>query len=75
MRPRRSTAMLHTTSAGAGIRQHAEVGHMPVARAAIVALYWHIGETTIRLANSIPASRIGVNSALVIDAETRLTWR
>jgi hypothetical protein len=27
------------------------------------------------LANSISASRIGVNSALVIDAETRLTWR
>src|SRR4051794_32250866 len=29
-----------------------------------LALYWHIGETTIRLASSSPASRIGENKAL-----------
>src|SRR5262249_9042420 len=36
------------------------------------ALYWHIGETTIRLGSSRSASRIGVNRALVMSHAARL---
>jgi hypothetical protein len=31
-----------------------------------LALYWHIGETTMRLASSRSASLIGVNKTLVM---------
>ena len=51
---------------GAGIRQHAQMGHVPVVGDAVIALYWHIGETAMRLASWRSASFIGENRALVM---------
>src|SRR5215510_3859128 len=68
MRPRRSTPVASTTTSEAP-----EFASMP--RCVMchglgtpsLALYWHIGATTMRLASSRPLILYGENSALVIS--------
>ena len=65
MRPCRSTWVASTiTKCSAGMRHHAEMHQVPVVGATVVAEYWHIGDTTMRLASSRPARRKGVNKVL-----------
>src|SRR5262245_3136688 len=68
MRPGRSTPVASTTSSAAP-----ELASVPrwlrcqSDATPSSALYWHIGETTIRFASSRSASRIGENKALVMS--------
>src|SRR5262249_44663156 len=66
MRPIRSTSVISATR-----RPAPELASIPrwvtcqSEATPSLALYWHIGETTIRLASSRSASRIGENNALM----------
>src|ERR1700694_593001 len=67
MRPRRSTSVISTTR-----RLAPELASIPRCvrcqspAQPSSALYWHMGEITMRLANSSPASRIGENNVDVM---------
>src|SRR5215467_2067645 len=72
MRPRRSTWVASTTS-----RAAPELASMPrwprcqsLAEPSS-ALYWHMGETTMRFSSSRSASLIGENRAAVMDGGRR----
>jgi len=52
-----------------GIRQHAETVMCQSSATPSLALYWHIGETTMRFAKLGSASRTGENRALVMDRQ------
>src|SRR4029077_20079009 len=75
MRPRRSTWVASITSMPAP-----ELASMPrwvmcqSLPTPSSALYWHIGDTTMRFGTSRPASRIGENRALVMTGDFWLHW-
>src|SRR5712691_2069498 len=75
MRPRRPTAVASTTRSDAP-----ELASMPrwltcqsLAQPSSE-LYWHMGETTMRLSSSRSASRIGENKALVMGFREEVGW-
>src|SRR5262245_16560651 len=76
MRPRRSTSHISATT-----RPAPELASMPRCvwcqsdATPSLALYWHIGETAIRLASSRPASRMGENNTLVMQLSLNLHFR
>ena len=56
---------------GAADRAAAEVHEVPVVRRAVLAEYWHIGETTTRFASVSPRSRNGSKSGGSASARRR----
>ena len=62
MRPSGSTAVASVSTSAAPPGAAAEVHEVPVVREAVDALYWHIGDTPIRLRSVTPRSGKGESS-------------